>query len=115
MAFPKKAPDEIKLLTFKFDSEMPEGVTLSNATVTATVVSGADDADDLDIGTIDIVDAEDDDGVAITGRESQWITVLIGDGVEGAKYRISAEADASNGEHNRIDCDLPVGVAGALV
>jgi hypothetical protein len=101
MSFPAKAPDEIKLLTFDFTSEAASGNTLSNAVFTKTLISGTGSAADLTIGTPQIV--------------GLTVMVLVSAGLDAAKYRLSCEVDASNGEHHRIDRDLPVKETAALV
>jgi len=105
MSFPKKAPDETKLVTFDFSSEAAIGSTLSNPVVDVfEIVSGSGGSlTDLTIGT------------ATIPVGTQTVQALIGAGVEGVKYRVRCEVDASNGEHHRIDKDLPVAAKGALV
>jgi hypothetical protein len=102
MSFPAKTPDEIKLLTFDFTGEAASGNTLSNAAFTKSLVSGTGSASDLTIGTPQIV--------------GLTVMALVSAGVDGAKYRLTCEVDASpNGEHHRIDKDLPVKETAALV
>lgn len=101
MSFPDKTPDEEKLLTFDFSTEAAEGNTLSNATVEAVLVSGSGDESDLTLGT-----------PVIAG---QTVQVMASDGLDGAKYQIICEVDASNTEHHRIDKILPVKEKAALV
>ena len=101
MSFPKKTPDETKLATFDFSTEAAAGTTLSNPTVTITHLSGDGTAADLTAS-----------GEAV---QDQTVTVFLSGGLSGARYRVSCEADASNGEHHRIDKDLPVSETGALV
>lgn len=104
MTFPKKTPDEIKLLTFKFTGEAPEGSVLTSPTVTATLLpGGTGTAADLDIDT---------GSITVTGL---WVTVLVGQGLDGCKYRLNCQVNADNGEHHEIDKDLPVSIKGALV
>jgi hypothetical protein len=117
MPFPKKTPDEIKLATFMFNTEMPEGSLIQDADVTAFDLTDQVDAtaEVINAGSVTIIDMLDDDGAVITGREQQWVLVFLRDGIDGHKYRISALATADNGETHQIDKDLPVSVKGALV
>jgi hypothetical protein len=101
MTFPAKTPDEIKMVTFDFSTEAASTSTLSNPTVTATLKSGTGTAADITIAAPQVV--------------SKTVLVLISDGLDGAKYRLSCECDASNGEHHRIDKDLPVKETAAVV
>lgn len=102
MAFPQKAPDESKMLTFDFTKDFAStSATASNPTVSATLFEGPGVAGDLNL--------------SIMGLSSYKVTVLAENGLEGATYRITCEVDASNGEHHDIIADLPVSVAGPLV
>lgn len=126
MSFPKKDPAEIKAVLFRFDTEMPEGVLLTDAAVSAGPVDATvDDSENpIAVSDVAILDARAVDvdvetgaitiGDAIAGREQQWIYALVGGGVQ-AKYRIRAEGPASNGEYHVIERDLPVSAKGALV
>lgn len=102
MSFPYKAPDEIKLITFDFTNEVATGATIDNPTLTVIAANDTTDPDDLD------PDAE----LVIDGL---MVKVLVGAGLDGGKYTLSCEVDASNGEHHRIDKILPVKEKAALV
>jgi len=101
MTFPKKTPHEEKLVTFDFEPEAAVGTTLTNPAVVVTVVTGPGSVGDLTISTPTVVD--------------QTVQTLIGSGLDGCKYRVSCEVDASNGEHHQIDKVLPVSEKGAVV
>lgn len=101
MAFPQKAPDEIKLLTFDFTRDIATGTTLSNPTISAALLEGPGTAGDLTL--------------SILGLSGFIVSVLAYFGLEGATYRLTCEVDASNGEHHDIIADLPISVAGPLV
>lgn len=104
MAFPKKTPDEIKLITFDFSTEAAEGSVLSNPTVICeAVVAGTGGA----VGDLDITDIE-----VVIGQK---VTCLVGDGVDGCQYRLRCCVDADNGEHHEIEKVLPVADLAALV
>lgn len=103
MSFPSKAPDEIILVTFDFSPEMPTTLSvISNQVVVVTLVaSGSGSVSDISLGTSSI--------------DGQTVKVLVSAGLEGNKYRLSCEVDVDNGEHRRIDKDLPVAVKGVLI
>jgi hypothetical protein len=84
------------------------GTTLANPTIAVTLRSGTGAETDLQRSALTIVDAPG-------GAVSQAVQVYAWAGLDGAKYRISIEADASNGEHHQIDKDLPVAATAAVV
>lgn len=102
MAFDRKTPDEIRLLTFDFSTKATSSVTLSNPTVVVdSVVAGTGVVGDVTIGTPTVADLT--------------VTALGTGGIDGSRYRLKAEADASNGEHLEIFRDLPVAIASGIV
>ena len=103
MAFPKKTPDEVKLLTFDFTKEAAEGSILSTPILTVeSVVSGTGGA----IGDVTL-----STGV-LSGKV---VSCLATGGKNGVVYRLRCDVDADNGEHHEIEKDLPVSDVAALV
>src|SRR5690349_17180092 len=101
MAFANKTVDEVRLLTFDFASKAVAGVTLSTPTVVvASVLSGSGVIGDLTIGTPAVVDLT--------------VTALATAGTDGTRYRLKAEAHASNGEILEIERDLTVSDSSAV-
>jgi hypothetical protein len=111
--FPAKAPDEKKLLTFNFSTELPSGVTLSNPDVTAIVTFGDDPLAAALIITNVVVNtlALNLDGVIIA--IGQAIQCFADAGLEGCHYEFHAIADASNGERPEIVAQLKVHLSAA--
>jgi hypothetical protein len=102
MAFDKKTPDEIKLLTFDFAAKAPDTATLSNPTLSVdSVVYGTGVVGDVSLGTGAVADLT--------------VQALGTGGIDGSRYRLKAEADGSNGEHYVVYRDLPVSVRSAVV
>lgn len=101
MSFDRKTPDEARILTFDFSTKATSGSTLSNPAVAISHLSGPGDATDLTLATPAVVD--------------QTVTVLASAGLDGARYRLKATADTSDGETLEIDRDLPVSASAALV
>lgn len=103
MAFDKKTPDEIRLLTFDFADKAPALSTLSSPVVTVdAVVAGTGVVGDISLGTSAAV-------VDLT------VTALGTGGIDGSRYRLKATAICSNGEHLVVYRDLPVSVRSAVV
>jgi hypothetical protein len=94
--FPKKSPNEIKLCSFDFSTEAVSGTTLSAPVVSKEWVSGTadDDADSITLGTPQVV------GYAVK--------ILVGGGLDAARYRLTAKVDADNGERHEIPAVLPI-------
>jgi len=102
MSFANKTPDEVRLLTFDFSTKAVAGVTLSNPTTTvAAVLSGTGVIGDLTLGTAGVVDLT--------------VTTLASAGTDGTRYRLKAEATASNGETLEVERDLTVSASSAVV
>ncbi len=101
MSFPKKVPDESKLVTFDFEPEAAAGSLLSNPALSVTQVFGEGSVTDLTVGP--------------PGIDDLMVKVLISAGLDGVRYRIRCEVDADNGEHHIIEKDLPVYESAALV
>lgn len=102
MSFDRKTPDEISLLTFDFSTKATSGVTLSNPTIVVdSVVAGTGLVGDVSLGTATVVDLT--------------VTALGTGGVDGSRYRLKAEVDASDGEHLEIFRDLPVSKSSGVV
>lgn len=102
MAFANKTVDEVRLLTFDFSTKAASGSTLSNPSVAvASVLSGTGVIGDLTLGTATVID--------------QTVTVLASAGTDGTRYRLKAEADASNGETLEVERDLTVSDSSAVV
>lgn len=102
MAFDRKTPDEIRLLPFDFSDKATAGVTLSNPTVVVdSVVAGTGVIGDVTLGAATV-----DDLV---------VSALGTGGIDGSRYRLKAEADASNGERYEMFRDLPVAKASGVV
>jgi hypothetical protein len=102
MAFDKKTPDEIKLLTFDFSGKAPDTATLSNPMLSVdSVVYGTGVVGDVSLGTGAVADLT--------------VQALGTGGIDGSRYRLKAEADCSNGEHYVVYRDLPVSVRSAVV
>jgi hypothetical protein len=102
MAFDAKTPDEIRLLTFDFAAKAVSGVTLSNPTLSVdSVVAGTGIIGDVTLGTGAVADLT--------------VTSLGTGGMDGSRYRLKAEVDASNGEHLEVFRDLPVSISSGRV
>lgn len=95
---PSKTPGEVKLVTFDFTNEAADGVTLSNPTITKSLLKGDDtNATALTVGT-----------PAVTGM---LVKVLIGGGTDKSKYKLRARVSADNSEVHDLDATLVVSEA----
>jgi hypothetical protein len=102
MAFDKKTPAEVKLLTFNFSGKAPAGITLSNPTVIVlSVVAGTGHVGDVTLSSALVSDLT--------------VTALGSAGLDGNRYRLKAAADGSNGEHYEVERDLPVSASSAVI
>lgn len=97
---PAKTPTEAKLVTFDFTTEAVADNTLSSPTVAKALISGDDPAAvGLTVGA----------AVAV-GLQAQ---ALVSGGVDGAVYRLTCTATASNGEVHQIIARMMVDAAAA--
>lgn len=97
---PPKTVAETKLVTFDFSDDAAPATTLTNPTVTKTLLAGTDtNAAALTITQIMVA--------------GQTVTALVGGGVEGSEYRLLAKAEASNLEIHELAARLIVRASAA--
>jgi hypothetical protein len=96
-ALPDKTAAEIVIVTFGFGDEVPAGVTLSNAVVNVTLLSGNDPGVSLTKG-----------GIVYQDRD---VCVLVQGGIEGCKYELYCAVDTSAGEHRERQASLRISAA----
>lgn len=99
MTLPIKDPEEKKVVTFPFKREVPKGLTIALASVSATTLSGTDPTPSAVLDSAPQID-----------NTNLYVLQRVKAGVDGCSYELRATATDSAGGVHVVVASLPVAV-----